>query len=319
MCGFLMPPAARGDSVHRGILTGSRCAAAVRDSSARSAAEFGQRRRRTGFKQRQHGERPSDRLLCFLCRDSGINRGKREFSTFRQRFQDADVGHDHRRPSAAGAALRTAGEMPAARLEVELLHEAARRRLHDDENLPRMRRDLRRAAGAGQAGLRLFVASDDRAVEVAEAVDLRGPEKADVDATGLEVVAEDIGERNDAGRGFRELAVSDGKRQHIRPRADRARLVDQHEFRRMREPREVAGSARQADADEADLAVREQPRGSDRHHLVAGVFAHATHPHGRREHAVGHATRARSGGVLARKLLPELTSCSRGPRHLARA
>jgi hypothetical protein len=45
-----------------------------------------------------------------------------------------------------------------------------------------VRRDLGRAAGAGQARLRLSVGADDGAVQVAELVDLRGAEESDVDA-----------------------------------------------------------------------------------------------------------------------------------------
>ncbi len=40
------------------------------------------------------------------------------------------------------------------------------------------------------------VVADDRRVDVAEAVDLGGAEEADVDASALEVVAEEVGHRH---------------------------------------------------------------------------------------------------------------------------
>ena len=117
------------------------------------------------------------------------------------------------------APLRARAPLPATKpgagAEVELLDEAARRRLQHDEGPPRVRGDLRRAAGAGQARRGRCVRADHRAVEVAEAVDLRGAEEADVDAPGLQVVREHLRQRDDAGRGFGELAVADRQRQHV--------------------------------------------------------------------------------------------------------
>ena len=107
-------------------------------------------------------------------------------------------------------------------------------------------------------------------------VDLCGAEEAHVHATGLQQVTEDFRQWNDAGRGVGEFAVADRKRQHVRARAERAGFVDQHDVGRVRETREIARGTRQADADEADTAVPQQPRGSDGHHLVAGPVAHAT-------------------------------------------
>ena len=74
---------------------------------------------------------------------------------------------------------------PALVRKSSAVDEAARRRLQHHEGLPRVRGDLRRAAGAGQARVRRVVGADHGAVEVAEAVDLRGAEEADVDAPGL--------------------------------------------------------------------------------------------------------------------------------------
>jgi len=50
---------------------------------------------------------------------------------------------------------------------------------------------------AGQSGLRVIVVADHRAVDVAEAVDLGGAEKADVDQPALQVEAEQLEHRDD--------------------------------------------------------------------------------------------------------------------------
>ena len=93
-------------------------------------------------------------------------------------------------------------------------HEAARRRLQHDEGLPRVRGDLRRAAGAGQARLRVFVVADHGAVEIAEAIDLRRAEEADVHAPGLQLVAEDLRQRHHAAAVSRQFAIADRQWQH---------------------------------------------------------------------------------------------------------
>src|SRR5215472_10435032 len=108
--------------------------------------------------------------------------------------QHAEVGDHRARPGAGGA-------------EVEPRHEAARRLLHDHEHFAGMAGDLGRAARAGQAHPRALILADDRAVEVTEAVDLRRPEEADVDAAALQVMGEDLRQRYHAGRGVGELAV----------------------------------------------------------------------------------------------------------------
>ena len=54
-------------------------------------------------------------------------------------------------------------------------------------------------------------------------------------------------------------------------RADGARLVDQHQVRRVGGAGEVAGEVGQADADEHHLAVAQLARGDGGHHLGGGV------------------------------------------------
>ena len=109
------------------------------------------------------------------------------------------------------------------------------------------------------------------------AVDLRGAEEADVDASALQPVGEHLRHRDDRVGGLGELAVADRERQPLGLRADRAALVDEHAAGRVRAPREVRREARQADPDEADGAVAQPPRRRDGHHLVGRVAVHARH------------------------------------------
>ena len=51
----------------------------------------------------------------------------------------------------------------------------------------------------GQAHRRVRIVADDGGVEIAEAIDLRGAEEADVDAAALQVVGENLRQRHDAG------------------------------------------------------------------------------------------------------------------------
>ena len=83
----------------------------------------------------------------------------------------------------------------------------------------------------------------------------------------LQPVAEHFGHGHGGQRRLAQFAVADRERQHVRPRRERARLVDQGEARRMGQARQVAGGRRQPDADEADVVVAERARRGDRHHL----------------------------------------------------
>ena len=116
-------------------------------------------------------------------------------------------------------------------------------------------RDLGRAAAAGQAHLRVVIVADHRGVDVAEPVELRGAEEADGDAPALQPVAEHLRHRHGGERRLAQFAVADRERQHVRRGADGAALVDQRDVGRMRQPRDVAGGRRRADADEADVVV----------------------------------------------------------------
>ena len=189
-------------------------------------------------------------------------------------LEHSEVGHDDGHAGAVQPELLArarAVALPDGRAEVELGHERARRLAQHHDRLTAGGGDLGRAAGARQAHLRVVVGADHGAVEVAVTVDLRGAQEADVDAPGLQPVAEDLGHRDDGVGGLGQLAVADRERQVLRLRADRAALVDQHALRRVRRAGEVGGAARQTDADEADRPVVQAPRGRDRHHLVGGV------------------------------------------------
>ena len=140
---------------------------------------------------------------------------------------------------------------------------------------PQADRDLRRAAAARQPHLRLVVGADHRGVEIGEAVDLRAAEEADGHAPALQPVAEHLRHRHRGERGLAQFAVADRERQHVGLGGDGAGFVDQRDVGRMREPREVAGRRRHADADEADVVVAQRARRRDRHHLVGLVVGHA--------------------------------------------
>ena len=96
-------------------------------------------------------------------------------------------------PRRRCAPLAVAAAETCARAEIQSFDEAARRRLQHRRRSARVRGNLGRAARARQARGRRAVIADDGAVEVAETVDLRGAEKADIDAPALQVVAEHFG------------------------------------------------------------------------------------------------------------------------------
>ncbi len=125
------------------------------------------------------------------------------------------------------------------------------------------------APGSRTFGLGVIVA-DDRGVDVAELVDLGGTEEADADPAGLQPVVEDLRHAHHRVRGLGEDPVTDGQRQPVRLGPDRARLVDEHQVRRVRGPGQVGRRAGQPDADEAGHAVVQGAGGAGRHHLVGG-------------------------------------------------
>jgi hypothetical protein len=103
---------------------------------------------------------------------------------------------------------------------------------------------------------------------------VRGPEEADVDATGLEPVGEDLRHRHDGIGGLGQLAVADRQWQSGGLRPDATGFVDEHDFWRMQAPRQVGGRRWQPDADEAHRAVAQRPRRGHDHHVVGRVCGH---------------------------------------------
>jgi hypothetical protein len=68
----------------------------------------------------------------------------------------------------------------------------------------------------GQAHLGRLVVADDRGVDVAAAVDLRGAEEADVDAPAADPVVEHLGHRDQVLGAGGEVVVADRQRQALR-------------------------------------------------------------------------------------------------------
>ncbi len=122
-----------------------------------------------------------------------------------------------------------------------------------------------------------IIRTDHRGVDVAEAVDLRGAQEADVDPPWLQPVVEDLWNAHDDVGGVGENAVADGQWQPVGLGTERSRLVDEDDIGCVCCAGEVRGRARQADPDEADRPIAQLPRRCDRHHLVGGECArHAT-------------------------------------------
>ena len=102
------------------------------------------------------------------------------------------------RRAGATRARRSHRDSPRWCRKSSRAHESARGLLHDDQHFAGVGGDLGRAAGAGQAHLGVGVLANDRGVEIAEAIDLRRSEKAEVDAPALQVVREHLRQRNHA-------------------------------------------------------------------------------------------------------------------------
>jgi len=112
------------------------------------------------------------------------------------RLQHAEVG-DHLHRAAPGEPEPLAGAravaVPDGRDEVEPLDERPQALLDHDDHLAARRGDLRGAAGARQADLRVPVVADDSRVDVAVAIDLRPTQKAYLDAPVLQQRLKDVG------------------------------------------------------------------------------------------------------------------------------
>src|SRR6185369_16780414 len=85
---------------------------------------------------------------------------------------------------------RSAANEAGAGDEIDLLDEAPLLVLHRDDHL-RQACDVVAAAGAGQAGRRIFRIADEGAVEIAVLIDLRAAHASDIDIAAVE--QQDIG------------------------------------------------------------------------------------------------------------------------------
>ncbi len=216
-------------------------------------------------------ERPAccgDRLLgCH----AGMERGLHELAGLGVGAEDAEVGDDDLGAAAAQAqalAVALAVAEPDRRAEVAPLDEGARPLPNDDDDLACGCRDLGSTARTGQPRGRVLVVADDRRVDVAVAVELRGAEEPDVDAASLKPVGEDLGHRHDRVGSVGEIAVADREWEPRRLRSDAARLVDQRAPLRVRAAGEVRCRRRQPDSDEAHAVVAQLPRRVDDHQVV---------------------------------------------------
>ena len=188
-----------------------------------------------------------------------------------------------------------AAQIAGRRPEVDRLDEAAPALAHDHEHLPGVDGDLAGAAGPRQTRLRVVVRTDDRRVDVAEPVDLRRAEKADVDEAALEVVAEQFEHADDRCRASDDRRVADGQWQPRRPRPEHAGLVHELEIGCDCPLREIDGDVRQPDADEADALAGKLPGGRHDHHLGLAEGARARSGARAARRFIGAPRRARSG------------------------
>src|SRR5919109_2432352 len=201
-----------------------------------------------------------------LDRDSGVHARQAHPSIGAEAVHAHPGTHD--RGSRAEPLLRAPpSEVAGARHEIDGLHEGPLRLGHDHERLACVDRDLASAARPRQPHLGLAVVADYRRVDVAVAVDLRCPQKGDVDQAALEVVGEYLEHARDREASGRERGVADRQRQSLRIGSEHAGLVDELELRRHRAPGEVAGDVGGTDADEADVLAGELPSRRHDHHL----------------------------------------------------
>src|SRR5215472_10038061 len=117
----------------------------------------------------------------------------------------------------------------------------------------------------------MMIRTHDRGVDVGEAVDLGGAEKAHVDTAALQPVAKDLGGGDHRVGGLSEVAVPDGERQDRWLGADRARLIYQDGVGCVRQAGEVCGGGWKSNPDEAYGAIAQQAGRSHSHHFIGSV------------------------------------------------
>src|SRR6516165_3446714 len=151
--------------------------------------ELARLRRRHDLERLRHFQRPAGSGARRLDAHPRIERGELELECPRVGTQHAEVGDDGLRTRTWRAARRTRVttlEVSAGGAKVQLRDEAVRRLLHHDEHLVRVARDLRGPACARQPHPGVRVVADYSAVEIPEAVYLRGTEEPHIDTTALQ-------------------------------------------------------------------------------------------------------------------------------------
>src|SRR5690606_13712041 len=177
--------------------------------------ELERRRRRRLLQPGGELDGPAAGVLHLCARHPGMQRDDGEFLAVRRRLPDREVGDQQRRAFRGEAELLpvvAAGAVAEGGEEIDLVDKTAPRLLHGDEDLAAGGGDFRSAAAAGQPRLWMIVVADDGGVDVAEAVELGGTEKADGDAAALQPVAEHLGYRDGGDREGAGVRVPDGER-----------------------------------------------------------------------------------------------------------
>src|SRR5208337_4957877 len=216
--------------------------------------QLGRGRGGDDLRLRRDGQVPAGALLGGGGRYPRVQPGHGELERLRIGLEDTQVGDDLLGPGAGEPeplAVPRARPVADRGDEVDAFDERAVALPDHDDHLTARGGDLRRAARTGQPHLgATVIPADHGRVDVAELVDLGGTEEADVDAAGLQPVVEDLGDAHHRVRRLGQHAVTDRQRQLAGLGPDRARLVDQHQRRRVRGPRQVGGRTGQPDPDE---------------------------------------------------------------------
>src|SRR5262245_11000898 len=158
------------------------------------------------------------------------------------RFHDAEIGDNGDRAFAGKAKALprfAAVEVADGSDEVEFFHESAGRLFQYEHDFVRATGDFGGARGTGKASGRFPVVGDDGGVDVGEAIDVRRPEEADIDATSLQPVAKNLRSGDNSVGRFGEVAIANGKRKDGRLCADGAGLVNKDDIGRVGEAREI--------------------------------------------------------------------------------
>src|SRR5271165_7170944 len=162
--------------------------------------------------------------------NAGMESGEDKFVGGGIGDDDAEIGNDRGGPAAAnaGVAVFAGGcEIAGGGDKVEFFDEGTFAVAEDDGDFFCGGGDFGSATGAGKTSAgRVVRAADDGGVDVAELVDLRGAEEADIDAAALQPVAENFRDGDDGIGGFGEFAVTDGERKDIGLCADGAGFVN---------------------------------------------------------------------------------------------